>query len=154
MSGKAVRETLGFLAVVASMVFVGWEIRLNTRSAQVNAYQDLIGQISQLNTLAFENPEFGTLLVDDAIFTGEAGPLTALEAAQVNSYLWLLFRHGDMAFYQYERGLLSAERLRSAMRPMTARLTYAFFQEEWERRKVNFTPEYQDYVDDIITTLP
>ena len=30
MSGKAVRETLGFLAVVAGMVFVGIEIRQNT----------------------------------------------------------------------------------------------------------------------------
>ncbi len=30
MSGKAIRETLGFLAVVASMVFVGMEIRQNT----------------------------------------------------------------------------------------------------------------------------
>ena len=26
MSGKAVRETMGFLAVVAGLVFVGWEI--------------------------------------------------------------------------------------------------------------------------------
>ena len=46
MSGKAIRETLGFLAVVASMVFVGVEIRQNTRSAEVDAYQNLIGQIS------------------------------------------------------------------------------------------------------------
>ena len=26
MSGKAIRETLGFLAVVASLVFVGWDV--------------------------------------------------------------------------------------------------------------------------------
>ena len=43
MSGKAVRETLAALGVIASMVFVGWEIRQNTsatRSATQNAIYD------------------------------------------------------------------------------------------------------------------
>ncbi len=154
MSGKAIRETLGALAVVASLVFVGLEIRQNTRSAQVSAYQDLIGQISELNTLPFENPEFGRLLLGNAVFAGEAGDLTDLETAQLNNYLWLLFRHGDMAFYQYERGLLSEERLRSATMPMTTRLIYPYFRDEWERRKANFAPEYQSYVDGIIAAQP
>jgi hypothetical protein len=39
MSGKAVRETLGFLAVVASMVFVGLEIRTSNVQARAAAYQ-------------------------------------------------------------------------------------------------------------------
>ncbi len=37
MSGKAIRETLGFLAVVASMVFVGMEIRQNTTALRRDA---------------------------------------------------------------------------------------------------------------------
>jgi len=48
MSGKAVRETLGFLGVVASLVFVGTEIRQNnaiargqTRQALADASRDL-----------------------------------------------------------------------------------------------------------------
>jgi hypothetical protein len=90
----------------------------------------------------------------NAVFAGEAGDLTDMETAQLNSYLWLLFRHRDMAFYQYERGLLSEERLRSATRPMTARLIYPFVQDEWEWRKANFAPEYQNYVDGVIADQP
>ncbi len=40
MSGKAIRETLGFLAVVASMVFVGLEIQQNTRALRATAIQE------------------------------------------------------------------------------------------------------------------
>ena len=149
MSGKAIRETLAALGVIASMGFVGWEIQQNTRSAQVSAYQDLIGQISQLVTLTFEDPEFGILLREETAF---AGSTTELEDTQVDAYLWLLFRHGDMAFYQYERGLLSAERLRSAMNPTTQRLRQPFVQDWWERRKSSFAPEYQEYVDNVIAT--
>ena len=39
MSGKAIRETLGFGAVVAGLVFVGLEIQQNNRLAQAAAYQ-------------------------------------------------------------------------------------------------------------------
>ena len=41
MSGKAIRETLGFLAVVASLVFVGWEIGQNTLVARAAAIQEI-----------------------------------------------------------------------------------------------------------------
>ena len=43
MSGKAVRETLGFLGVMASLVFVGLEIRQGasaTRAATVLQLKD------------------------------------------------------------------------------------------------------------------
>lgn len=41
MSGEALRETLGFIGVVASLVFVGIEIRQNTIVARAAAYQDI-----------------------------------------------------------------------------------------------------------------
>ncbi len=44
MSGKAVRETMGFLAVVAGLVFVGWEIRQNNTLARAAAYESIVQQ--------------------------------------------------------------------------------------------------------------
>ena len=42
MSGKAIRETLAALGVIASMVFVGMEIRQNTAVARASAHNDLV----------------------------------------------------------------------------------------------------------------
>ena len=154
MSGKAIRETLAAIGVMASMVFVGVEIQQNTRSMQVSAYQDLMQQISALNTLGIENPEFGVLLYENDIFVRDPNTLTDRERAQFDAYLWLLLRHGDMAYYQYERGLLDDERLQSAIRPFTARLRYPLVQQEWDSRKFAFAQGYQSFVDDIIATLP
>ena len=39
MSGKAIRETLAALGVIASMVFVGMEIRTSNVQARAAAYQ-------------------------------------------------------------------------------------------------------------------
>ena len=56
MSGKAVRETLGFLGVIVSLVFVGLEVRQNSLSVQAATYQELISKIASLNlSTAIEN---------------------------------------------------------------------------------------------------
>ena len=41
MSGKAIRETLAALAVVASLVFVGLEIQQNTVASQAEQENDI-----------------------------------------------------------------------------------------------------------------
>ena len=40
MSGKAIRETLGFIGVIASLVFVGMEIRQTTLASEREAVLD------------------------------------------------------------------------------------------------------------------
>ena len=64
MSGKAVRETLGFLAVVASMVFVGLEIRQNTLQAQAAAYQEIGHQSAEWYRSRLDDRHLLALQVD------------------------------------------------------------------------------------------
>ena len=47
MSGKAIRETLGFLGVMASLIFVGLEIRQNTLASRAAAIQESISVARQ-----------------------------------------------------------------------------------------------------------
>jgi len=134
--------------------FVGWELRqsteqaeLNTRATEVAAYQDLIGQISELNRLQVESPEFAELQI--RFFAGDT-TLTVGELGQMRGFLWSLFRHGDMAFYQYERGVLGRERLESALSPLTARLRIPVMGPEWEARRASFTPAFQVLIDSLL----
>ena len=62
-------EILSAVAVVASLVFVGLQIRqesnetaLNTRAIEAAAYQDLISQIGEINTLVVKDAEFRFVL--------------------------------------------------------------------------------------------
>ena len=45
MSGKEIRETLGFLGVIGSMVFVGLEIRQNNLALTASAIQESIAPV-------------------------------------------------------------------------------------------------------------
>ena len=152
MSGKAVRETLGFLTVVLGLAFVGWELRLNTRSAEVGAYQELTGQISDLLVLEVESRPFASVL--DRAYSAGWDALDETDRSQVTAFLWLLFRHGDMAFYQYERGVLDDARLQSALAPLSGRLSIPFVQERWTAlHRRAFVESYQRYVDSMASAV-
>ena len=61
MKGKAVRETLGFVAVVASLVFVGLEVRQSNQWARQEALQSIIDNWMGLHVPWALDERFSTL---------------------------------------------------------------------------------------------
>ena len=146
-------ELVSALAVVLSLVFVGIEVRetarqtrLNTEALQVAAYQDLVAQIAQFNAVLLD-PELAAVyaaMVDpDATWSD----LDLVQATQARRILFLIVRHADMAFYQFEKGLLPEERLTSALRPFLADIDKPIYREFREEAKVNFVRSFREYID-------
>ena len=66
---KGLMEGIGFVAIIASLIFLGVETRnnaiqteLNTRALQIAAYQNLIDTIVEMNTRTTSNPEVAALM--------------------------------------------------------------------------------------------
>ncbi len=144
---STVLEIVSAVAVVISLVFVGWEIRngnqqpeQNTRALQVSAYQDLIARIVDVNAVGIE--ESTTI---ESLVAIESP--TDKETDKLNSFLWILFRHGDMACFQFENGSISEDRMLSAMAPLLARLQYPRVAKRWHEVKQVFVPAYASFID-------
>jgi len=142
-------QTITILAnvgVITGIAFLGIEISQNTRSLEVGAYQDLIAQITSMNQLSIENPRIWGLA------NGEAS-LAELEREDrevARSLIIMVFRHGDMAFHQYDRGLISEERLESAIGVLGINVCRQNFQDVWSTYGTNFVAAYRSYIDSII----
>ncbi len=139
--------------VVLSLVFVGLEVResarqteVNTQSLQVSAYQDLIAQIQLINLTLLENSELRIRLNENA--ESAWGDLSVDDAGEFTAFFYLLLRHGDLAFYQYELGMLTEERLLSALGPLGGRLCIPLFGEFWESARENFSEGYRGLIDE------
>ena len=152
---KDLLEGIGFLAIIASLVFVGIETRnstqqaeLNTRALEIAAYQDLIDNISELNALVVESPDVASFMY--RIFTTDE-PFTEEEQFVFTRAMFLRFRHGDMAYFQFERGAIDEERLRSVLRPIN--MGEPRVQEFWARYKRNFVESYRNYIDGVIEEI-
>jgi hypothetical protein len=147
-------EGVGFIAVIASLVFVGIETRngaiqteLNTEAIEMAAYQELIQSINEMNTVAIENPLLRATI--DKVEAGES-VLTEAEASVFSYWLWMRIRHGDMAFHQYQRGAIDEARLRSALSPLFPTISGPYGRQEWRWRQRVFEPEYRDYINEVV----
>jgi hypothetical protein len=106
MSGKAIRETLGFLAVVASMVFVGFEIRQNTQAIRATAIQESTNAARQQLLMIATDAEVHRISM---IAAQDPAQLTAAEAGRyylMNRSFWW----GMQGLYrQWQMGVLPDE---------------------------------------------
>lgn len=149
---KDLTEGIGILAIVASLIFVGLETRngaiqteLNTRAIEISAYQDLIDNISTMNALTIES-EYVASLMHRSLTNGEE--LTELEKFRLSRAFYLRFRHGDMAYFQYERGAIDEDRLRSVLKPLN--LGDPRVRLFWNQNQDNFTRAYAEYLNALI----
>ncbi len=69
------------------------------------------------------------------------------EQRQLTSLILSRFRYGDLAFYQYELGMLTEDRLESAIRPVTGGLCNWLYRDVWSRMRPNFVSGYREYID-------
>jgi hypothetical protein len=145
---------LANLGVIAGIIFLVIEIQQNTRTLQFEAYQSLIGQIGGQNQLNIENPEFATRFNDLVDMSEEElarEDLSPVEYTPISNFLFLLTRHGDLAYYQYELGMLSEDRLISTLRPVSVRWCSALYRDWWTSRSFIFAPSYRKFVDSALS---
>lgn len=140
-------------AVVLSLVFVGLEVResarqtaLNTQALQVEAYQELIGRIIDINMMYLDNPDIAARTVTDS----NIDSLTGEQQRQFRTLVLTRLRFGDLAFYMLQLGMLDRERFESAIRPLSNDFCNAFFSDIWNGARVNFVESYQAYIDSQI----
>ena len=145
---KDLMEGIGFVAIVASLIFLGVETRnnaiqaeLNTRALQIAAYQDLIDNIAQMNILTIGSPEIAALM-HKAYKTSEE--LTELEEFRLSRAFFLRLRHGDMAYFQFVRGAIDESQLRSVLAPLN--LGEPKMQAFWKDNQKNFSDGYREYI--------
>ena len=103
-------EGIGFLAIIASLIFVGIETRnstqqarLTTQAIQISSYQELMDNIAELNASVVQDAEVAAFLFK-AYATSEE--LTRVEEFRLSRNLFQRFRHGDIAYFQYQRGVI------------------------------------------------
>jgi hypothetical protein len=150
---RIIAEIASAVAVALTLVFVGLQLRetsrqtaLNTVSIQVAAYQDLNAQISHFNELLLD-PEVAVVFERMIDPEWDWSRFSDVQRRQARSLLFIRVRHADMAFYQFQRGMLSEERLNSALRPLLSDIDKPVFRAFWNEVRPHQVPSFRDYLD-------
>lgn len=138
-----IAEIVGGVTIVASLVFVGFEIRHNSKVSQVNAYQDLVSQLTLINTLRIEDAEFADLYWR---FDHGEQPDNDSERARLEAYMMMVIRHADLAWRQYDSGLIERSDFVSVLAPLRAYLNTQLGQDMWGVMENNLAPAFLGFV--------
>jgi len=143
-------QVIAAIAVLASLVFVGLQIRQNTRSQRVVAVDSLAAAIAAINVPAIESPALGEALAKALQDWGAASREQRIIA---HYFLFSYFKLAENAWYQQKTKVLDSNQWLG-----WETMLRAFYHSEgvkrgwWPRRRHAYSPAFQAYL--AATPLP
>jgi len=149
MKGRELRETLGLVAVVASLGFVGFEIRQNTAAVESTAFLSLSELLHQstAHLAADEGPELTLRLRDGALpedFTPEEDQWVRVVYYQHINVL-------QAAYRQVQVGALEVDVLDVFW---TGLLSLDYITAAWPSMRYSYDPEFADFFEELLVSVP
>ena len=137
-------QVVAALGVLASLIFVGVQVRQNTRSQKVVAVDSLAAAIAAINVPAMETPAIGEALSKALEDWGSA---TREQRIIAHFFLFSFFKLHESAWYQRRNEVLDA-----AQWTGWDTLLLAYYHSNgvkagwWPRRQYAYSPEFQAYL--------
>lgn len=142
----AIGQLLGAAAVVASLVFLGIQIRQSVKASKATAFQALVTSIIDVNMKHIDNPEI--LGVIDRAGKGE--PLSPEEHRLYVTLVLSAARLAQSAHYQSELGLLDESKLESVVYNLVRHLKSDTGQAVWGDLARRSDPRFRAYIEALI----
>lgn len=139
-----ISQVLAAVCVIASLIFVGVQVRQSTKQAKADAVQAVHDNLSVWYMQAAETP-----FKAEAGFKGlhGLGNLSGAESISVVTDLMALTSYLQSAYLKWCDGDLSDDLWHSWEQSLLSYLDSNGGKEFWELRKYNFTPDFTKYVE-------
>jgi len=149
MKGKELRDTLGVIAVVASLGFVGFEIRQNTAAVESTAFQSLSELLHESTAMLAEGPGPRlTLRLRDGAVPGDFTP-------EEDQWVRLVyFQHINLlqaTYHQVGVGALDEEVYDVFW---TGLLSLDYVGAAWPSMRYSYDPEFADFFEELLLRVP
>lgn len=137
-------QIIAAVAVVASLVFVGFQIRQNTRAQRVVAVNSLAAAAVAINVPAMESPAFGEALSKALEDWASA---TREQRMIAHYFLFSFFKLSESAWYQRKVEALDAPQWSGWENLLLAIYhTNGVQRGWWPHRQSVYSPEFQQYL--------
>ncbi|MDP5071754.1 MAG: hypothetical protein NWQ45_12735 [Congregibacter sp.] len=145
MKWETAREIFGVVVVVASLVFVGIEIRQNTSAARGQTRQELAALNQEWLILLSADAEFSELF-SRAWMRGEE--IAPEEEARAEMMMVLNFRRLENVFFQYQEGLVDESALGSyGLQVKSELIELPRFRAWWSRWRNSLHPDFVEFIE-------
>ena len=147
----AIGEIVGALAVVASLVYVAAQIRLNTSAIKADTAREVVAAIRSINHLIASDAELNRIFMT---WLEDPDSLEREEYARGVQVVHNMLRTIEDTHAQYLRGNLEPDTWASWSRMFADYLRSPGIQAYWALRRDFFSPAFREYMDSLDPTAP
>jgi hypothetical protein len=143
----ALGEFFGAILLFGSLIYVGIQIRQNTRAMRYQAGQILTDMQVRVNAMIAENSDLAEI-----IQRGSSGrdALSADEEFRFNAFWIAIYKQNDYSYHQYMAGQIDLVSWETLEREIPWVLGLPGTSEWWNQDKQRFSPEFSKQVDRIL----
>ena len=148
MDRKVIVEVVGAASVVASLVFVGLQVRQSAEATRAATVLQLKENWVQLNLTLMENPEVGDALV----LVAEEGLNNVDPRSHMLVTVWwrALMNNWSNAYFQYRIRTLNDEQWDAMFRDMEAESKYNIMRDVWDNENRGFEEPFRILMDSLL----
>jgi hypothetical protein len=143
----ALGEFIGSIAVIVTVVFLGFQMRQNTRMMRAQTQNSLVQ--SNVETV-FKRAEYA----DSFVREGEGEPLTATDQMRVHLWRNATCRNFENMFYQRQTGLYDDRIFKGRERNVHLIVRGSGFAEWWDESRMLFSDEFVDWIESLMAIEP
>ena len=142
----AISGAVGTLVVVISLIYVGVQIKQNTKVARSSTRQAVTQLMIDSNKELMTDPGLTEIFIKD--MKGEK--LGEVDRLRILSRAWFALRNWENIHYQYRTGMLTKDEWRGFRLNLVAILEWHSVRKVWKNEKQFFSEAFQKEVDDIL----
>lgn len=147
MDKKSVLEAVSAAGVIASLVFVGLEVRQSAEATRAATVLQLKEGWAELNMVQMGNPE----VIDALLLATQRGLDDIDPRSQLIVSAWgrTLMHNWSNAFYQYRAGTLDDEQWRALLRDMEGTSRFRVYWEVWDASGHIYDDSFRNLMDSL-----
>ncbi len=140
---SAIAEIIAALGIIASLVFVGEQMRRNTRSVKGATYQSVISEVVSSTTAIAADKDLARIF-----FAGLANfdALDMAEQQRAGFLFTTIFRQFENIHYQWENGFMDQENRAGWENAISSYYNLPGFRKWWDIRGHIFSERFRDFL--------
>jgi len=143
-------ELAASVAVVLSLLFVGYEVRQNSFAQKQLTTRSLVKDWSDA-VAALEDRELACL---SHRLSADPANLTVREATQIETAFWRIYKAHEELQYQFEQGMIDESVWNGFRRTAVDTLSTQGMRDWWASYKSLYSERFQQYIDSLIEKTP
>ena len=142
-------QTIAAVAVVASLIYVGLQVKQNTNATQIASAQAYVAADVELVGLINNSPNLADVLHQGANGLSELNGGDLIRFMAFHDSVFISFQSFHL---QWKRGALDETLWKTSKQAFIDLLQQKGQQDWWAKRRHWFSPEFQDYIEQAVKT--